>query len=76
MIRSGLAIKSVKCAVFYGRRSGNNWYNYKGKKDTKPVIEIQSQVLPFKTNECYKYLGKSLSLSGEDNEQINEIVVN
>ena len=29
--------------VFYGRRSENNWYT--GKRDTKPEIIIQSQLL-------------------------------
>ena len=29
MFNSGLEIKPVKCAAFYGRRSGNNWYTSK-----------------------------------------------
>ena len=72
MENAGLEVKESKCAVFYGRRSGNNWY--KGKNDSIPDIVIQSKHLPvFKRDECYKYLGKSLSLSGEDPLQIKEI---
>ena len=26
MRQAGLEVKSTKCGVFYGRRSGNNWY--------------------------------------------------
>ena len=31
MDEAGLQVKHEKCAVFYGRRSGNNWY--KGKEN-------------------------------------------
>ena len=68
MERSGLDVKERKCAVFYERRSGNNWY--KSKSDRLPVIKIQNKVLPvLKRNEAYKYLGKSMSIAGEDPAQ-------
>ena len=36
---SGLEVKVSKCALFYERRSGNNWY--RGKNDKLPEINIQ-----------------------------------
>ena len=58
---SGLEVKTSKCAVFSDRRSGNNWY--KGRDDKIPDVRIQLKLIPvYKRNECYKYLGKSLSL--------------
>ena len=69
MNRAGLEVKPSKCAVLYARRSGNNWYT--GKHDVKPVINVQDQSLTVYDREsCYKYLGKSLSLSGEDTTQV------
>ena len=46
------------------------------KNDIDPVIKVQSQIIPqYKRDKPYKYLGKSLSLSGEDSDQINEVVL-
>ena len=74
MFNSGLEISPVKCAAFYGSRSANNWYT--GKNDIDPVIKVQSQIIPqYERDKPYKYLGKSLSLSGEDSDQINEVVL-
>ena len=65
MQEAGLDIKVTKCACFYGRRSGNNWYT--GKRDIVPVVTIQANPLrTYLRKEPYKYLGKSLSLLGED----------
>ena len=73
MERAGLDVKARKCAVFYERRSGNNWY--KGKNDRLPVIAIQGKVLPvLERNETYKYLGKSVNIAGEDQGQITEFM--
>lgn len=73
MLSSGLDIKPAKCAIFYGRRSGNNWYT--GRNDINPVINVQSKPIPlFQRNQTYKYLAKSLSLCGEDHIQLNEVV--
>ena len=42
-----------------------------GKRDVKPVINVQDQSLTvYDRKSCYKYLGKSLSLSGEDTTQV------
>ena len=69
----GLEVKSSKCAVLYGRRSGNNWY--KEKRDVTPRIVIDGKNLSvYRKNESYKYLGKSLALTGEDDSQIIEFV--
>ena len=72
-IQSGLEVKPEKCAVLYARRSGNSWY--KGKNDVTPVITVQGNVLEtHDRNYSYKYLGKSLSLSGEDSAQVEEFI--
>ena len=72
-IQSGLEVKPEKCAVLYARRSGNNWY--KGKNDVTPFITVQGNVLEtFDRNYSYKYLGKSLSLSGEDSAEVEEFI--
>ena len=72
-IQSGLEVKPEKCAVLYARRSGNSCY--KGKNDVTPVITVQGNVLEtHDRNYSYKYLGKSLSLSGEDSAQVEEFI--
>ena len=72
MNRAGLEVKPSKCAVLCARRSGNHWY--KGKYDKEPKVTVQNHKLSVHgRNTSYKYLGKSLSLSGEDLEQICEI---
>ena len=72
-IQSGLEVKPEKCAVLYARRSGNN--RHKGKNDVTPVITVQGNVLEtHDRNYSYKYLGKSLSLSGEDSAQVEEFI--
>ena len=74
MNQAELDIKVSKCSVLYGRRSGNNWY--KGKGDTIPQFILQNKQIPNnKRNEPYMYLGKSLSIEGEDKEQINDFCV-
>ena len=65
--------QNQSCAVFYDKRSGNNWY--KGKHDQKKKITIQNeQITLSKHNEPYKYLGKSISINGEDPCQVKEII--
>ena len=34
-------VKASKCAILYGRISGNNWYT--GKDDKKPNIVVQNK---------------------------------
>ena len=73
MYSSGLDIKPSKCAVLYPRQSGNNWY--KGKREVKPNIYIQGNCLEScDQNVTYKYLGKSLALSGEDSFKVIEMI--
>ena len=73
VIIAGLDVKATKCACFYGRRSGNNWYT--GKRDVVPAVSIQGSALAtYQRKEPYKYLGKSLSVFGEDEEQIAEFI--
>ena len=68
MYSSGLDVKPSKCAVLYVRRSGNNWYK------VKPNIYVQGNCLEScDRNVTYKYLGKSLALSGEDSLQVIEM---
>ena len=70
---SGLEVKITKCALFYERRSGNNWYH--SKNDKIPDIKIQNKTLPvLKRKENYVYLGKSLQVDGEDQTQIIEMI--
>ena len=69
----GLKVKGSKCALFYERRSGNNWY--KGKKDRIPMLEIQGEKIEtYKRTQTYKYLGKSLSICGEDPKQVEDFI--
>ena len=66
-------MKGPKCALFYERRSGNNWY--KGKNDRQPAIEIQGEKIEtYKRAQAYKYLGKSLSICGEDPNQVEAFI--
>ena len=45
------------------------------KNDVTPVITVQGNVLEtHDRNYSYKYLGKSLSLSGEDSAQVEEFI--
>ena len=71
MNEAELDIKISKCSSLYGRRSGNNWY--KGKGDSVPQFCIQGKNIPKSLrNEAYAYLGKSLSIEGEDMDQVYE----
>ena len=65
--RAGLDIKVRKCAVFY------NWH--KGKSDQLLLIKVQEKLLPvLKRNESYKYLGKSMTIAGEDPVEIDNFI--
>ena len=71
MNEAGMEIKVSKCNVLYGRRSGNNWYT--GRGDIPPEFILQGKIIPLKRrDEPYLYLGKSLSIEGEDIIQVNE----
>ena len=43
MEEANLEVKGSKCAAFYDRKSGNNWY--KGKMTKSQKLTIQSQVI-------------------------------
>ena len=73
MQRANLDVKASKCAVLYGRISGNNWYT--GKNDKKPNIVVQNKnIKVLKRNESYKYLGKLITINGDDPKQVSEII--
>ena len=73
MQRANLDVKASKCAVLYGRRSGNNWY--KGKNDKKPNIAVQNKkIRVLKRNESYKYLGKLITINGDYPKQVSEMI--
>ena len=73
MDSAGLEVKESKCALMYDRRSGNDWY--KGKNNKVPEIFFQGKKLPLlKRNEFYKYLGKSIGITGEDQGQITDFL--
>ena len=53
----------------------NNWY--KGKAAKKPTVSIQGNAIEvYPRDKSHKYLGKSLSLSGEDAVQVCEVIEN
>ena len=71
--QTGLKVKASKCALFYERRSGNNWYKGKGVK--KPAIRVQEETIAtYKRSESYKYLGKSFTIAGEDEKQVQNFI--
>ena len=71
MNNANLVVKPSKSAVFFSRRSGNNWYRIR-TSDT-PNVVIQGNLIPnVPKEESYKYLGKLLALTGEDYTQTTE----
>ena len=71
MSSAGLEVEPSKCAVFHDHRSGNN--RHKGRKNDSSEVFVQSHSLPLcKRDTNYKYLGKPLSLCGEDEKWIDE----
>ena len=73
MNNANLLVKPSKSAVFYSRRSGNNWY--RSKTDNIPNITIQGNTIPvLAKDKSYKYLGKLISLVGEDYTQTMEFI--
>ena len=72
IINTGLNVRSDKCGIFYERRSGNRWY--KSKSDTPPEVDFNGEkVAVLERHECYKYLGKPLSVAGESPDHLNEM---
>ena len=72
IIGTGLYVRSDKCAILADRRSGNRWY--KSKTDAPPIVEFNGELVNvLQRNECYKYLGKPLSVAGERPTHVTEI---
>ena len=72
MQRAKLDVKALKCAVLYGRKSGNNWYTT--KNDKKPNIVVQNKnIKVLKRNESYEYSGKLITINGDNPKQVSEI---
>ena len=66
---SKLCIRPDKCAILYERRSGNRWYKAKG--DKPPEIKIHGEkVKVLRRHELFTYLGKPLTVEGEDEKKV------
>ena len=73
MQSANLDVKASKCAVLYGRRSGNNWYT--GKNDKKSNIVVQNKnTKVLKRKDSYQYLGELIAINGDDPKQVSEII--
>ena len=62
IISMNLMVRFNKCGLFYETRSANRWY--KAKRDVQPSVSF---------NGLYTYLGKPLTVTGEDDNQVEEI---
>ena len=70
---AGLIIRPDKCAIFYERRSGNRWY--KAKNDREPEIRINNEKIQvYKRHESFTYLGKPLTVAGEEEKHVQNII--
>ena len=70
---NGLVIRLDKCGVFYERHSGNRWY--KAKPDRLPTIEFNNEnVKVLKRDEPYVYLGKPMTVAGETQDEVNQML--
>ena len=59
--------------ILYERRSANRWY--KAKSDKLPEIEFSGEIVEvLKRHEEFVYLGKSLTVSGEPESHVKEII--
>ena len=66
---SKLCIRPDKCAILYECRSGNRWYKTKG--DKPPDIKINGEAIKVDSrHEPFTYLGKPLTVAGEDENQV------
>ena len=71
--QAGLKVKASKCALLYERKSGNNWF--KGKGDKKPAIKVHGETIAtYKRSESHRYLGKSFTIAGEDEKQVQNFI--
>ena len=70
---SNLTVRLDKCNIFYERRSANRWY--KVKSDKLPEIEFSGNIVEvLKRHEEFVYLGKPLTVAGEPESHVKEIM--
>ena len=70
---SGLEIRPDKCAAFFKRRPGNRWYKAKTEQEPKLVISNKG-IRVYKCHEPFTYLGKSITVAGETENQAKDIL--
>ena len=72
-IDSKLCIRPDKCAILYESRSGNRWY--KAKSDKPPDIKIHGEKVKVNNrHEPFTYLGKPLTVAGETENQVPDML--
>ena len=72
IISTNLMVRSDKWGLFYERRSANRWY--KTKKDVQPSVSFNGEeVKVHERHEPSIYLGKPLTVAGEDENDVEEI---
>ena len=70
---SGLEIRPDKCAIMYERRSGNRWYKAKGDKE--PNLTVNDEWFSvLKSHEPFTYLRKPLTVAGETENQVHDML--
>ena len=70
---SKLCIRPDKCAIIYERRSGNRWY--KAKSDKPPDIKTHGEKVKVNNrHEPFTYLGKPLTVAGETENQVPDML--
>ena len=72
IISTNLMLRSDKCGLFYERRRANRWY--KAKRDVQPSVSFNGkEVKVHERHEPCTYLGKPLTVAGEDENHVEEI---
>ena len=70
---TGLVIRLDKCGAFYERHSGKRWY--KGKSDRLPTIEFNNEIVKvLKRDEPHVYLGKPMTVAGDTQDEVNQVL--
>ena len=66
---SKLCIRPDKCTILHERRSGYRWYKANG--DKPPNVKINGEAIKVNSrHEPFTYLGKPLTVAGEDENQV------
>ena len=71
--KSGLEICPEKCAIMYERRSRNRWCKAKGDKEPNLSVNDE-QISVLKRHEPFTYLGKPLTVAGETENQVPDML--